>query len=361
MPERFVSAAPLRWFDRHGRTTSAALRESASVIVKLGGIGAVGSAALVALSLVLTPALAATTQPAKKTRPAASLRRRHLHPRRRRSPPRRRARPPRSPGQQLPLHPGADLGQPQPVDPGRHPRPRRDPGRRASPRRRRVGDPGHRDHAHRLQSRRLDRLEAVRAFRRRRQRQGRHPPRRPQGRGGRSQLFGQPLHRPRRGRSRQGRSEPRRGSSPRTRATRSESAAPTGSPATSMSPAESATRSSATGSRRSRTRAATARPSTSAPPSASKLAPASPHPEFEVSADRGMRILVRRGVTTGVDSRPAIECGSRRALRASTPPKRDHRHPRLARDQAEANRPERAGAGMGAGGEGGREEDQRRA
>ena len=42
--------------------------------VKLGGIGAVGSAALVALSLVLTPALAAGGQPGKRTRPAVSLR-----------------------------------------------------------------------------------------------------------------------------------------------------------------------------------------------------------------------------------------------------------------------------------------------
>ena len=44
------------------------------MIVKLGGVGAVGSAALVALSLVLTPALAASSQPAKRARPAASLR-----------------------------------------------------------------------------------------------------------------------------------------------------------------------------------------------------------------------------------------------------------------------------------------------
>lgn len=44
------------------------------MIVKLGGIGAVGGSALVALSLLLTPALAATSQPAKKMRPAASLR-----------------------------------------------------------------------------------------------------------------------------------------------------------------------------------------------------------------------------------------------------------------------------------------------
>jgi porin-like protein len=50
------------------------LQESASVIVKLGGIGAVGGAALVAAALILTPASAANTQPAKKTRPAASLR-----------------------------------------------------------------------------------------------------------------------------------------------------------------------------------------------------------------------------------------------------------------------------------------------
>jgi hypothetical protein len=44
------------------------------VIVKLGGIGAAGSAALVALSLMLTPALAATSQQPRKPRPAASLR-----------------------------------------------------------------------------------------------------------------------------------------------------------------------------------------------------------------------------------------------------------------------------------------------
>jgi hypothetical protein len=43
------------------------------VIVKLGGIGAAGSAALVALSLMLTPAFAASNQAAKK-RPSASLR-----------------------------------------------------------------------------------------------------------------------------------------------------------------------------------------------------------------------------------------------------------------------------------------------
>ena len=42
------------------------------MIVKLGGIGTAGSAALVALSLMLTPALAASTQPAKKARPAAA-------------------------------------------------------------------------------------------------------------------------------------------------------------------------------------------------------------------------------------------------------------------------------------------------
>lgn len=42
--------------------------------VKLGGIGAAGSAALVALSLMLTPALAASNQPAKKLKPAASFR-----------------------------------------------------------------------------------------------------------------------------------------------------------------------------------------------------------------------------------------------------------------------------------------------
>ncbi|HEX9947494.1 MAG TPA: porin [Allosphingosinicella sp.] len=47
------------------------------MIVKLGGIGAVGGAALVALALVLTPALAATSQNGqngKRPRPAASLR-----------------------------------------------------------------------------------------------------------------------------------------------------------------------------------------------------------------------------------------------------------------------------------------------
>jgi hypothetical protein len=47
------------------------------VIVKLGGIGAVGGAALVALALVLTPALAATSQSGqngKRPRPAAALR-----------------------------------------------------------------------------------------------------------------------------------------------------------------------------------------------------------------------------------------------------------------------------------------------
>ena len=44
------------------------------MIVKLGGLGAVGSAALVALALVLTPAIAANTQPAKRLKPAASLR-----------------------------------------------------------------------------------------------------------------------------------------------------------------------------------------------------------------------------------------------------------------------------------------------
>ena len=43
------------------------------MIVKLGGIGAAGSAALVALSLMLTPAFAASNQAAKK-RPSASLR-----------------------------------------------------------------------------------------------------------------------------------------------------------------------------------------------------------------------------------------------------------------------------------------------
>jgi hypothetical protein len=44
------------------------------VIVKLGGIGAVGGSALVALSLLLTPALAATSQTARKLRPSVSLR-----------------------------------------------------------------------------------------------------------------------------------------------------------------------------------------------------------------------------------------------------------------------------------------------
>ena len=44
------------------------------MIVKLGGIGAAGSAALVALSLVLTPALAASSQQTRKLKPSASLR-----------------------------------------------------------------------------------------------------------------------------------------------------------------------------------------------------------------------------------------------------------------------------------------------
>ncbi len=44
------------------------------MIVKLGGIGAVGSATLVALSLMLTPALAASNQAAKKAKPVAAFR-----------------------------------------------------------------------------------------------------------------------------------------------------------------------------------------------------------------------------------------------------------------------------------------------
>jgi len=44
------------------------------VVLKLAGPVAVGGTALVALSLVLSPALAATSQPARKARPTASLR-----------------------------------------------------------------------------------------------------------------------------------------------------------------------------------------------------------------------------------------------------------------------------------------------
>lgn len=44
------------------------------MVLKLAGPVAVGSAALVALSLLLSPAIAANTQPAKKSRPAASFR-----------------------------------------------------------------------------------------------------------------------------------------------------------------------------------------------------------------------------------------------------------------------------------------------
>jgi len=43
-------------------------------VVKLAGMGAMGGAALAALSLTLAPALAATSQPAKKPRPTATLR-----------------------------------------------------------------------------------------------------------------------------------------------------------------------------------------------------------------------------------------------------------------------------------------------
>ena len=44
------------------------------MVVKLAGPVAAGSAALAALSLLLAPALAATTQPAKRAKPVASLR-----------------------------------------------------------------------------------------------------------------------------------------------------------------------------------------------------------------------------------------------------------------------------------------------
>src|SRR4051812_2547714 len=50
-----------RWFGARGHTTSRSLRESNGVM-KLGAVGGVASTALVALSLVLTPALAASSQ-----------------------------------------------------------------------------------------------------------------------------------------------------------------------------------------------------------------------------------------------------------------------------------------------------------
>jgi hypothetical protein len=148
-----------------------------------------------------TPAIAATTQPAKKARPTARFARAPSLPRSpiRASPP---SSPAAAPGQQLPLHAGADRGQSQPVDPGRHPRPRRHSGRGAAPRRRRVGDSGHRDHAHRLQSRRVDRLEALRLSGDVDRVKGGTLPGRPRGGRSRGQLFGRPLHRSRRGRSR---------------------------------------------------------------------------------------------------------------------------------------------------------------
>jgi hypothetical protein len=60
---------------RCGILHHSSIRESGDVDLKLGGIGVIGGAAFVALSLMLTPALAASSQPAKKKiRPAASLR-----------------------------------------------------------------------------------------------------------------------------------------------------------------------------------------------------------------------------------------------------------------------------------------------
>jgi hypothetical protein len=62
------------WHRLGTRTTSGRVREWL-IVTKLGGIGAIGGAALTALALLLTPALAASTQQkAKNTRPAPSFR-----------------------------------------------------------------------------------------------------------------------------------------------------------------------------------------------------------------------------------------------------------------------------------------------
>ena len=130
------------------------------------------------MSLLLAPALAATPRRNKAT-PAAGAEQpagRHLHAGRLRSAPRRRARPPRHARSTAISASRRRRVRVEPGGPGRDPGPRR----RLRPKRRRTrlgatsATPGHRDHAQRLQSRRLGRLAALRPLRRRRPGRRRH-------------------------------------------------------------------------------------------------------------------------------------------------------------------------------------------
>ena len=181
---------------------------------KLRAIGTAGSASLLAIALLLAPALGRDHAAEQGESPGHLAWRppgRRLHPGRLRSPPRRRARPPRHQHQQrFPLHPGAPSGE-------------RNRGLRVAVRarsttpietarrcaaRRGLADRG--DHAQLLQSRRLARLAPLRHLRRRRPGRWRPHRRHPRIGAGRDEL---PRHpppdRPGRGRRRARRGRPR--------------------------------------------------------------------------------------------------------------------------------------------------------
>lgn len=66
----YLRSAPLVW---DGKTHYMPFVTESNDVIKLGAVAALGSASLIALSLVLTPALAASNQKIKKARPTASL------------------------------------------------------------------------------------------------------------------------------------------------------------------------------------------------------------------------------------------------------------------------------------------------
>ena len=245
------------------------------VLRRLRAIGAAGSASLVAMALLLAPALAATTQRNKANRPAPPLERppgRRLHAGRFRSATRRRARPPRhQPQQRFPLHARRTCGDRSRARAGRDPRARRHAGRGAravaarpsatpvtaiTPSSYNLGvSLGWRRFAISGDVAQSDGglIPGTREFGAGRHELPRHPPAHRPGRGRRRARRGRPAHDRRR---------PGLFARRRRRLSRS--------PATSMSPPAPATASPATGSSRCRaTSAATARPSMSAPPSAS--------------------------------------------------------------------------------------------
>ena len=204
MPGRFVSV-PARFAGLTGtdRTTSLSIRESNDVIVKLGGIGAVGKRSA-------RRAVARAHARPRRDQPAGqegAARRRRSAPAPSRPPSPIPGLPPSSPAAAFQANSFRFTPAPTSVN--------RSQSIRVAVRARAATPAGALRRAADASATPVTaitptaynlgvvgRLEALRAFRRRRPRQGRRRPRRPRGGGGRRQLFGQPLHRPRRGRRR---------------------------------------------------------------------------------------------------------------------------------------------------------------